>query len=266
MSLTFHHTFSLDLGNISRLMDAVKIDSTISNNQIQDATGMGNEKVEPTIRYAIYCGLLERLPSSKGLTITKFGNIIMQYDKYLVSKVSHYAIHYKISNLISGATAWKYLIYDFLPKHSEFTKDALKLALDLLDPSLGQSSRDKNLAPLLNSYHSSDGLNKVNIFEEIEKGKFSRTDYINDNTKLSAYILAEIWDDHYRENRVSLSHDTLFKDGYFAAVMNMGEDEIQKTLNEMSDFGIIQQDREVPPYQIVKSWNNKYKLLGEAFS
>lgn len=266
MSLTFHETFSLDLGNLSRLLEIVSDNPEISNDEIQLETGMGNRKVEPTVRYAAYCNLLDRAPGSKEFSVTKFGKVVLEFDKYFVSPVTHWALHYHLSNPTTGATAWSFFIYTFLPGNNEFTRAKLRSDLETVNPDLKKSSMDKNIAPLLNSYLSSDGLKKIKVFSETSQGTFSREASALPNTYVAAYILAEIWDRHYGSNRMGIGHDILFADGYFGAAMNMNQEETQKCLNDLSSLNLIEQMREAPPHQVVPKWGNKFDLLRTAYS
>lgn len=264
MSLTFHETFSLDFSNISRLLDAVTINPTISDEEIQHETGMGNKKVQPTIKYTSYCGLLKKDDATKELSVTELGKRILEFDKYLTSPVTHWTIHYQLSSPTSGAPFWSYFVYSFLPKNNQFTRETLKSGLDSFGTSINENSKNKTITVLLNSYLNNEGFYKTKIIKEVEPKRYRREPANHSNVYLAAYILAEVWETHYSGN-TWVAHETLFDDSYYSAAMNMGKDEIQKYLNAMSAAGLIEQMREAPPHQVMKKWDDKFDLLEKAY-
>lgn len=264
MSLTFHETFSLDLANLSRLLDAALDDPKTSNEDIQLATGMGNKKVEPTIRYAAYCNLLRRAPGTRELEVTDVGKVVLEGDRHLVSPVTHWVLNYHLSNPETGAEAWSFFIYKFLPRNNEFTKTKLRTDLETISPALNRSSMNKNIAPLLKSYLSSDGLNKLKFFTERGPETYSRETSTFPNIFTAAYIFAEIWDQHYAD-KFEIRHDDLFGDGYLGAALNLDAEQVQRCLNEMSAESLVEQMREAPPHKVVPKWNDKFALLRRAY-
>lgn len=271
MSLTFHETFSLDRGNITKLLDVVLGNPTISDIEISEQTGIGigkkgkGGKVRPTIKYAMFCGLLEPSSSDGKIIISDLGKVVREYDKRLKSSVTHWVMHSKISSQESGAIAWKSFVHNFLPFYNVFDRKMLKDFLDALKSDLNEKTKVANVGLLLKSYLDDSGLYKTRLFREMVADNFYREPSNYPNAYLAAYILAEIWEAKHGDDVAAVEPSVLLQPGHLATTLNLNEGDLQNCLNEISAISAISQMREAPPFQVVRKWDNKFELLRRAY-
>lgn len=270
MSLTFHQTFPLDCENLAKLLPAVAENPHISNTEIAEATGIGigkndrKGKVQPTIEYAVHSGLLAFVSEQGGrrFVLTKVGGLVLEKDKWLKKPATQWVLHYHLSRQGSEAEAWTFFVHEFLPHNVEFERVTLERALGQRFPAVKVKSINPGV--LLTSYTDSNALGRMRIIKDLPKRKYLRAQSYVPNIYTFAYILAELWEAKHT-GRMMIDPTTLNEPGHLATTMNMGEPEIQQSLNEMTSIGIIGQMREAPPYQISRHWDDKFDLLLKSY-
>ena len=271
MSLTFHQTFPLDCENISRLLSLINADPSVSNENIAEATGIGigkdktKGKVQPTIDYAIYCGLITSFWEQGGrrLQITGVGKVLMKNDPWLKKPTSLWVMHFFLSRDGSDAEAWSFFAQEFLPRYGEFTRRTLEMELD---QKFGDRAKIKsiNLGVLLNCYLDAGAFEAIRLIRRKSGGFYVRTRPYIPNPFTVAYILAQTWEIR-RPQRLMVSHDTLLEPGDLASTMSLTESDLQSWLDALTALGIIAQLREAPPYQVKPQWNEPLELLQRSY-
>ena len=271
MTLSFHNTFPLERDNLAKLLAVVSENPMVSNFQIAETTGIGigtnprKGKVQPTVDYATYSGMLSVLNvgRERRLEITPVGEIVRRNDSWFRKPATQWALHYQLSKLDGEAEAWTFFTHEFLPRHAEFTRTNLETALD---EKFGHKIQLKILNPgvLLNCYLEGGGLERIRLVREQVRRQFVRTQSYVPNAYTVAYILAEIWEAQHPE-RSMINPAALLEPGHLATTMNFSEAEITSWLNELSALGVIKQMREAPPYQIARQWCDKLELLQKSY-
>jgi hypothetical protein len=271
MSLTFHQTFPLDCDNLSKLLTVVKSDPLVSNQRIADKTGIGigkdsgKGKVQPTIDYGIYTGLVTSLVENgaRKLDITEPGRVIAEKDPWLKRPASLWVLHYFLSRRGSDAEAWSFFIQEFLPRHGEFSRSALEAELA---EKFAQRAKVRSINPgvLLSSYLDGNALERIRMIRSKAKAEFIRTNPYIPNAFTVAYILAEIWETN-RPEKLMVSPSALLEPWDLASTMGLDEVQLQSWLDDLSRLGIIVQMREAPPYQVRRQWPSKADLLRRSF-
>jgi|GEM_PF-1643035 len=114
--LKFHETFQPELHYISKIMELAGGRYSGTKFDISQKTGIPTGiqkgKVEPTIKYAAYMGLVE-YTYTKGeyeLYLTPLGKEIYRQDRYLHEPLSHWVCHYGLCCTHSGAPQWAFLV------------------------------------------------------------------------------------------------------------------------------------------------------------
>lgn len=272
MSLTFQRSFKLELNNVAKILDAAVEIPFASRHEIADFTGIPigkNEihgKVDPTILYATYSGLIQTTTqdNKRKRELTKFGQIVYEHDKRLRRNETKWAMHYFLSDFVKGAPAWNYFTHEFLPYFTSFSKDDFIRGLQTKFPDLSSRYIDENKSTVLLCYTEYDALGKLKIIESYEKDNYIRGNEKYPNAYLAAYILAEIWEAKHADKSM-IEPQILLESGHFATTLNLNEGDLQSCLNEMSAIGAISQMREAPPFQVVRGWTDKFDLLQRAY-
>jgi Protein of unknown function (DUF4007) len=271
MSLTFHQTFPLDCENLMKLLSRVEKDPFVSNEQIAEFTGIGigkdrgKGKVQPTIDYASYSGLIRSLTEngSRKLQITETGRVLMERDPYLKKPASLWVLHFFLSRDGSEAEAWSFFIQDFLPRYGEFTRGILESELG---EKFGKRAKIRSINPgvLLNSYTDGKSLAPLRIIRPKSRSTYGRTQPYIPNAFTVAYILAQVWE-LKRPQRLMVSPAALLEPGDLARTMSLTESELQAWLDALTALGIVGQMREAPPYQVKRQWDDPLYLLRRSF-
>jgi len=242
-----------------------------TNIEIHQATGIGigkderKGKVQPTIDYAIYGGLLALTieDGRRKLSLTEVGKIVIEKDEWIKNSITQWVLHYHLSREESEAEVWAFFVQEFLLVHREFERATFETAL--LD-KFGQRAKLKSMNPgvTLNTYISRKGLDKIHLIRELSKSKYARAQPDIPNAYIVAYILAEIWEKKNVDS-LMIEPSTLLERGHLATTMGIAESDLQHWLNRLSAFSVITQMREARPYQVVCQWNNKFDLLKKAY-
>lgn len=122
--LKFHETFQPEAKYITKIMELAYEKYAGNKHEISEQTGIptGKQKgkVEPTIRYASYMGLV-CYSYQKGiysLSLTPLGREVFMQDKYLHEDLSKWICHYGISCVRDGAPQWDFFVNKLHPGFS----------------------------------------------------------------------------------------------------------------------------------------------------
>lgn len=272
MSLSFHESFQLERENVAKVLALFVNDPSATNAQVAEVTGIGigadvrKGKVQPTIEYAKYCGLLTETVDShtRRLHPTEMGKMIHQQDSWLRKPTTQWAMHYHLSRQGSEAEAWEFFVHEFLPSNVEFDRPTLE---EELQRKFGHRAKLRSINPgvLLNCYLDGGGLERLRLVREQAKRRYMRTRTYVPSPYIVAYILAEIWDAKHPE-RSMVGEDTLFEPGHLSSTMGWGGKEVEDALRQMHTLGVIGLMREAPPYQVARRWQDKPELLLKAYT
>jgi hypothetical protein len=119
--LKFHESFQPEQSYISKVLILAAEEFKGSKFDISDSTGiptgMQKGKVEPSIKYANFMGLID-FSIEKGeysLKLTPLGNEVYSQDRYLHEKLTIWLCHYGITHPTEGAPQWSYLVHRVHP-------------------------------------------------------------------------------------------------------------------------------------------------------
>ena len=275
MKAYFHNSYILERDNISKMLEFVRENPSSNRRKIAEATGIGigkkdhHSKLLPTIRYAIYSGLLEKKSDENDIeaTFTNVGNIIFENDLRLKSPVRQWIMHYFLCRTENEAMIWSFFVHKFLPKFPEFSHLDLRDELNLAFSQLTERNNRENQKILAACYTDRNGLAKTGLLESYEKDKYIRGN-TNQTEKyfkyLAAYVLAEIWEAKHADKSM-VEPQVLRESGHLKTTLNLTDGDLQNCLDEMSAVGALAQMREAPPFQIVRRWTDKFDFLRRAF-
>lgn len=271
MNLTFHQTFTLECENLAKVLALVSENPSLTNVEIAEATGIGigkNErqgKVQPTLDYAVYTGLLQPPQSRAGqrFRLTDVGKLVFDKDRWLKRPATQWVLHYHLSRPDGETAAWSYFVHEFLPAQGTFERATLESELGGKFPSVKVKSINPGV--LLNTYTDSGALGRIRLVKEGAKRSYVRGQPYVPNVYTMAYLLAEIWDRSHRD-RIMIDPAVLLEPGHLATTSGLGEQDLRALLDEMTASGIIDQMREAPPHQVIRRWDDKLGLLEMSYN
>lgn len=85
------------------------------------------------------------------------------------------------------------------------------------------------------------------------------------NPYLVGYFLAQLWQRDFQEEGSVLTESILNQKMGLAAVLGVKATTLQEQLNALEAYGIIEQRRTVPPFQVIRRWDEPLALLEKAY-
>lgn len=79
------------------------------------------------------------------------------------------------------------------------------------------------------------------------------------------YFLAQLWQRDFQEEGSVLTESILHQKMGLAAVLGVKATALQEQLNVLEAYGIIEQRRTVPPFQVIRRWDEPLALLEKAY-
>lgn len=269
--------FALERDNISKILAFASENLSGDRHIIAEETGIGiginasDGKVQPTIQYAVYSGLLtdESSEIKNNVSLSEVGKIIFERDARLKSAVTQWVMHYFLSRTENEALIWSFFVHEFLAHFTEFDSNTLEEKLKEKFSALSDRNNRENRRILTACYTDGGALSKISLIESFERDKYVRgaSDFSKEKpypAHLAAYILAEIWEAKHADKSM-IATQVLQDGGHLATTLNLAGNDLQNCLDEMSAVGVVEQMREAPPFQVVRRWTDKFKLLRQAY-
>lgn len=268
--LSFHSTFALKKEDLIKIIQAASEEKGLKDSleNLMQRTGLGNRKVTPMISWGTRAGLI----SNKGLSPE--GKIIWERDNTLESSITDWLMHFYLSfgdrglqsppNDPSEWGGWSYFVYTFLPQHQTFTSEDLHNYSALTFDQENPKSLLKNFKILLRAYTESHALASCK-FLTVEENKYVAGYPSLPNTYLVGYFLSKLWERDFKDEGSILTESILNQTMGLAPVLGVKVEALQEQLNALEAYGIIEQRRTVPPFQIIPRWDNPLALLEKAY-
>ena len=193
MRFRAHDTFFIRKGWLYKGMKNVVRDRTVfmgDNGNPMDIMGIGANMVK-SLRYWLQAVSLTTEPQvgRKYQTLTPFGEIILENDKYIEEIGTLWLLHYKLSTNEADATAWYYFFNEFT--RSEFSKEDFVKQLNtyvvLNKSEVAERSLEEDFNCIVNTYvpRIKSNPNKVHPENNIDcpLGELALLDIANKKTK-----------------------------------------------------------------------------------
>ncbi len=269
VQLSFHGTFALKKEELLKIL-SVAVEGEGLNGSREDLmvrTGLGNEKVLRIIGWATRAGLI----ANKRLSPE--GEIVLRHDPALRSLITDWLMHFYLSFGSEGLAppptnsadwgGWTWFVYDFAPRHTTFTADQLtQTSSTVFDDSIKQLT--KNFKFLLRAYTEPKALKGCQYLTR-SGDQYSTQNPDLPNPRLIGYLLAKLWQRDYPGQTSQLTETILNQPYGLAPVLGLLPNQLQPHLNDLETYGIIEQRREVSPFQIVPRWSDPLDLLEQAY-
>lgn len=271
LQLSFHGTFAFKKEDIIKIIQAASEEKGLNDclDNLMQRTGLGNRKVGPMTSWSSRAGLVK----NKDLTLE--GKIVWQFDSRLESNITDWLMHFYLSFGDKGIEktpdepgdwgGWTYFVYNFLPQHLTFSSEELRQHSESVFIEEKSKSLTKNFRILLRAYTERQALASCQFLQKLEADKFQAGKAITPNPYLIGYFLAKLWERDFGEQTSVLTESILEQKMGLAPVLGIVSSELQEHLNALEAYGIIEQRRTVPPFQIVRRWDNPLNLLEKAY-
>lgn len=227
MKFRAHDTFFIRKGWLYKGMKNVDKDPSVFmglNGNPMDILGIGANMVK-ALRYWLQAVGLTVEPSTgkRKQTLTPFGRVIFECDKYIEEMGTLWLLHYKLASNQDDATAWYYFFNEF--KLSEFSRDDFVVQLNsyirMNDNEVSERSLDDDYNCIISTYvpRIKSNPEKVQPESNIDcpLGELGLIDIINKKERLykkctpkkdtlhPLILLAVILDNSNGENEIKIS-------------------------------------------------------------
>ena len=160
MKFRAHDTFFIRKGWLYKGIKNVINDPSVFmgvNGNPMDILGIGANMVK-ALRYWLQAVGLTSEPTTgkRQQTLTPFGEVVFECDKYIEEMGTLWLLHYKLASNVDEATAWYFFFNEF--KLSEFTRDDFVVQLNnyirMNDNEVSERSLDDDYNCIINTYVS----------------------------------------------------------------------------------------------------------------
>lgn len=269
LQLHFNGNFPLKKEELRRILQAATEEKGLNDSleNLMARTSLGNAKVGRIKSWAIRAGLIHNnRPSLEG-------EIIWRIDHYLESNITDWLMHFYLSFGDKGLQnqtdnpaewgGWSYFIYVFLPHYKTFTYEEFIYHTDSVfeEESKIIASRIKFI---LRAYTESQALASCK-FLTLEENKYIAGSARLPNPYLVGYFLAKLWERDFKGEGSIFTESLLNQKMGLAPVLGIKAEAIQEQLNALEAYGIIEQRRAVPPFQVIPRWDEPLALLEKAY-
>ena len=254
--LKFHETFQPETSYITSILELADINYQGTKFQISDQTGIptGKQKgkVEPSIKYAAFMGLIN-YHNEKGtylLNLTDLGREIFVQDKYLHEDLTKWLCHYGISRPMLGAAQWAYIVHDAHCGYmqSMSSEHVLKKANQEFELNI---SFEEMFGVVRRSY--TDGFfSSLNYLEWDDTLSFTEHMETPELTYVYGYALLDSWD-----NLLPSKHEVTMTE--IEEILGLGKvfglpaDEVNCVLDSLADEGMVLVNRQLFPASVVRT-------------
>jgi hypothetical protein len=269
IQLHFNGNFPLKKSELSIILKAASepkgLKDTLENLMVR--TSLGNAKVGRIKSWAIRAGLIENNE------LNQEGKIVWKLDPYLESITTDWLMHFslsfggqrlqKIHDNPADWGAWTYFIYTFLSEHKTFTFEEF---LEYSDTVFEQEKQiiSQRIRYILKAYTEPQALAGCKFLTQDENTYQSGNPRLP-NPYLVGYFLAKLWERDFSSQGSALTESILRQKMGLAPVLGISPEALQEQLNALEAYGIIEQRRAAPPFQVVPRWDNPLTLLEKAY-
>ena len=266
--LKFHETFQPETSYIASILELACSNYQGTKYQISDLTGIptGKQKgkVEPSIKYATFMGLIS-FSLDKGvysLNLTDLGNEVFIQDKYLHEDLTKWLCHYGISRLNLGAAQWAYIVHDAHCGYMQSisSEHVLKKANQEFELNV---SFEEMFGVVRRSYM--DGFfSSLNYLEWNEMLSFTEHMETPELNYVYGYALLDSWDISFPSK-----HEITMKEIEeilgLGKVFGLPQDEVNCVLDSLADEGIVVVNRQLFPASVIRTAETK-ELVSNLYS
>jgi Protein of unknown function (DUF4007) len=272
LQLSFHTTFALKKEDLGKILQVAAEEQGLegSLDVLMEKTGLGNKKVGPMRSWAMRTGLVSNN------SLTPEGKVVLKKDPYLKSPITDWLMHFYLSLGDKGLQAppsvpadwggWTYFVYTFLPQNRVFTHNELVSHGTFAFEQETSQKLTKNFKILLRAYTEDHALAACK-FLTLEGEQYTSNDNNQclPNPFAVGYLLSKLWERDFPGKDSLLTKSLLNHPMGLALVLGITPTQMQSQLDVLETYGIIEQRKAVPPFQVFPRWENPIALLEKAY-
>ena len=258
--IKFHESFQPEVNYISSIIALAAEEYSGTKFEISEYTGIptGNQKgkVDPTIKYASFMGMLD-YSIEKGvysLHLSPVGMEVFAQDRYLHEELTRWLCHYFISNPRSGAPQWSYLVHQ---AHCGYIN----------------SISQEYLLGTANSFYSTN-INFNELFGVVKRsytgGFFEALNYVSWGDSISfvehqekpeliyvyAYALLHSWEQLF-PSKSEITLDEVEKEIGLGKIFGFSPEELDYVLSSLMDEQLISINRQLYPATVMRKTSSE---------
>lgn len=210
-----------------------------------------------------------------GNSLTQEGRIVIKKDPYLETAVTEWLIHF---NLSQSDRLWTYFVYEFLPKHSEFSKSELVQACSQ-HLALKPATLDEKVSTILSAYSETGALAGTNLLRYDDEKYIARNPSLS-NPYTVGYILAKVWEAEFGSQSTVFVTELLAIKLELHNALGITIEQFRQQLDSLTQSEIIKQQSAKPRpvnkrpqqreenelnYQVCRCWDTTIELLEKAY-
>lgn len=257
-NLNFHLTFRPERQYISSLLGSIDSCNDVDIQEISAVTGIptgkSSGKVEPTIRYAEYMGLLKQKKVDGKYTFehTSLGQCAADEDPGLLEKLTLLIMHTMLVRPYFGAELWAHAFHNIFPKYRNvLTKKQFEKEIEI------QFGPNVKLAPFYGTYQ--DIFSTLNVLSIDDDSIQVKPCKLNDDyVYLYAFVLFTYWNEwlqNAEHSETSMASPTEITSNHLAAIgfrhpFGWNEKEEYAALELIADKHLIALNRQMIPFTI----------------
>lgn len=252
--LKFHDTFQPEPSYISKILDLAVNSYAGTKFEISDITGIptGKQrgKVEPSIKYASYMGLVayQVIKGKYTLSLTGLGKEVYLQDKYMHELATRWICHYELTSVHSGASQWAYIVnnVDIGFNNSISSNYMLKQAIDFYKLEV---DFEELFGVVKRSYISGffESLHYVDWEDRLE---FNEHPAIHELLFVYAYALLKNWE-ILLGNKPEITSLELKEKLKFGRIFGFNDAEESEVLDMLAAESVITVNRQLFPTTII---------------
>ncbi|HEY9809362.1 MAG TPA: DUF4007 family protein [Halomicronema sp.] len=271
LQLHFNGNFPLKKEEIRRILQVANEEKGLKDNleNLMQKTGLGNAKVGKIKSWAGRAGLI------KDYHLSEEGKIVLSLDSYLENPITDWLMHFYLSfgdkglkqppeNLAEWG-GWPYFVHVFLPQNPQFTIQQFVNNTDAIFEEKAEVIADR-LKYILRTYTEKTALMGCNFIQNFDKNTYQTGPVNLPNAYLLGYFLAKLWERDFQTSTSVLTETILQQKMGLSTILGIETEALKEQLNTLEAYGIIEQRRTVPPYQIVRRWDDPLTLLEKAYA
>ncbi|MFQ3616013.1 MAG: DUF4007 family protein [Cyanobacteriota bacterium] len=227
------------------------------------------------LRNARYWAVVANLLNEQG--VTPEGKLVITKDPYLEATVTDWLIHFHLS--FGDRSLCQSFVFDFLPKHSEFTQDELSSYFTNVFSAESSDSLNKITRSILKTYTDSEAIAK-NQFLIYSQKTYSIGNPDLSNPYMTGYLLAKIWEQDFKSRPAVLVDDILNARMGLSSLLGIKKDQLRQQLDILARYEVIEQRSAKPhfpdtkppikedgesSYLVFRCWKTPDELLEKAY-
>lgn len=272
LQLSFHTTFALKKDDIERILQVAQDENGLNspNSELISRTGLGNKKIGPMKSWTYRGGLINEY------CLSSVGKIVWTHDRFLESPITDWLLHFFLSFGEYGLKSppgdpaewggWTYFVYSFLPEHPIFSLDELVYYSSQVFVDERQDRLNDNFWIVLRAYTEKKSLANCGFLQKVDTDRYQVGLASPPPPYLTAFFLAKLWERDFSDTDSVVTEKLVNHPMGLTKLLGLTSELIQIELNKLQAYGIIEQRRTVPPFQVVRRWGDALELLRKAYT